>query len=159
MSLINLDSALSLYSIPAIWLTAFYPAAMKTGILRDTPVGYNNLHPRGNVERAKTAANVDKAAFQRAARCEGAHLNGMENLPIWFAAILAAHLAGLPNRTLNLVSAAYVVTRVVYNYVYINQSTPAQGWLRSAAYFTGLAMPLGLLIQSANKIHTVSLLL
>ncbi|KAI0692898.1 hypothetical protein BC835DRAFT_1276918 [Cytidiella melzeri] len=146
----NLDSALSLYSIPAVWATAFYPVTIKVGI--------SCVQPRQNLERAKATSNVDKATCDAIARYEGAHLNGMENLPLWFAAILAGHFAGLSHRTMNIVSAAYISTRLLYNYVYINQTTAAQSNIRSALYFAGLAMPMTLLFKAANRLHTASTL-
>ncbi|KAI0779161.1 hypothetical protein BC629DRAFT_594223 [Irpex lacteus] len=155
---LNLDSALSLYSIPLVWVTAFYPVTLKTGILSSSPVGYNNLQPRQNVERARSPSGLDKATADLVSRYEGAHLNGMENLPLWLAAILAGHFAGLSHRTLNYFSAAYISTRVLYNYVYVNQQTVAQSWARSALYFAGLSMPLTILVKSANRLHSASTL-
>ncbi|KAI0779157.1 hypothetical protein BC629DRAFT_1289865 [Irpex lacteus] len=152
---LNLDSALSLYSLPAVWFTAFYPVMLKASI-RNSPGGFNNLQSRQNVERARTAAGADKATAELAARYEGAHLNGMENLPLWFAAILAGHIAGLSHRTLNQFSFAYVLTRILYNYVYFNQKTPAQSRIRTAVFFIGLSLPLTILIKSANKLYSQS---
>ncbi|KAI0084076.1 hypothetical protein BDY19DRAFT_562016 [Irpex rosettiformis] len=151
---LNLDSPLSLYSIPAVWFTAFYPVTLKTGILRSTAVGYNNIQPRQNVERAKASHTLDQATTDLISRYEGAHLNGMENLPLWFAAILAGHFAGLSHRTLNYFSAAYISTRLLYNYVYVNQKTAAHSWVRSVVYFTGLSMPLTILIKAANRLQS-----
>ncbi|THH00430.1 hypothetical protein EW026_g2101 [Hermanssonia centrifuga] len=152
---ITLDTPLALYSIPAIWYTAFYPVNAKfVSMLKTT--GYDNLKPRANTGRVKELPFVDTKVAERYARLDGAHENGMENLPLWIGAILAGHIAGLSNRTMNIFSVAYITTRMLYNYVYINQSTIAQSNLRSGLYFFGLSMPLTLLIKSANKLRRIA---
>ncbi|KAJ7323608.1 hypothetical protein DFH08DRAFT_787877 [Mycena albidolilacea] len=83
---------------------------------------------------------------------EGAHLNGMENFPLWAAVVLAGNFSGLDNYTLNVVAISYVFGRGLYNYVYINQETRAQSAMRSLVFFSILSLPLYLLISAANKL-------
>ncbi|KAJ7474119.1 hypothetical protein FB451DRAFT_1247918 [Mycena latifolia] len=146
-----LSSALSLYSIPAVWVTAFVPVMLKSAAITKVK-GYNNVQPRGNTSRVTADKAIPEAVSARIERMEGAHLNGNENLPIWFAAVLAANFAGLDNYTLNVVSIAYVCGRVLYNYIYINQKTRAQSIMRTIVFFSTLSLPMYLLFASANKI-------
>lgn len=64
--------------------------------------GYSKVQPRENLELLKDPHQLDEATRNRLARMAGAHMNGMENLPIWFAAVLAGHIANLPHKTLNM---------------------------------------------------------
>ncbi|KAJ7259820.1 hypothetical protein C8J57DRAFT_1184994 [Mycena rebaudengoi] len=142
---------LSLYSIPAVWLTAFFPVMMKTATIA-TVRGFNNVQPRRNTVRVYQDKNVTPEILARIERMEGAHLNGNENLPIWIAAILAGNFAGLDNKILNQASLAYFVGRVLYNFIYINQKTRAQSSIRSLVYAGTLSIPMYLLFKAASKI-------
>ncbi|KAF9051325.1 hypothetical protein BJ165DRAFT_1322368, partial [Panaeolus papilionaceus] len=118
-------SPLSLYSIPVVWFTSFYPSTWKF-LSIDNTIGYDNVQPRSNPSNPRLSPEYAK----RLERMIGAHNNGNENAPLWYAAIIAGNIAGLDNRWLNTMSAYYIVTRVLYNQVYINHNTVAKGWLR-----------------------------
>lgn len=94
---------------------------------------------------------VSPALALRLARMEGAHMNGNEAMPLWFAAVIAGNLAGLDHRYLNILAASYVGTRIAYNTVYIYYNDVAKGWLRSFLYFFGLSFPLRILWAAATK--------
>jgi len=85
----------------------------------------DSLAPRGNIERASSKKElVDSALAARLKRMEGAHYvsgsssggrtcsitcisviqNGLENLPFFGMAILAANFAGLDAKTVNVAS-------------------------------------------------------
>ncbi|KAF8155925.1 hypothetical protein B0H34DRAFT_514162 [Crassisporium funariophilum] len=134
---VNWNSPLSLYSIPVVWFTSFYPSLWKFMTI-DNSVGYNNVQPRSNTARMATEKSISPAMAARIQRMEGAHLNGNEAMPLWFAAVLAGNYTGLDNHWMNTMSAAYVVTRILFNQVYVNHNHAAKGWLRSFLYFLGL---------------------
>ncbi|PSS37501.1 hypothetical protein PHLCEN_2v708 [Hermanssonia centrifuga] len=88
---ITLDTPLALYSIPAIWYTAFYPVNAKVPYSADvlcTDMLSHILKPRANTGRVKELPFVDTKVAERYARLDGAHENGMENLPLWIGAIV-----------------------------------------------------------------------
>lgn len=147
---LSLSSPLSLYSIPVVWFLAFYPAEWRT-LLIDGTIGYDNERPRGNLSIAK-ANKLSPELISKLERLDGAHLNGNEAFPLWAAAIITANLVGVDNRTLNIASLSYVGLRLFYNTIYINYNNALKGWLRTAVFFTGLPIPLWLLVKSANKL-------
>ncbi|KAJ6578871.1 hypothetical protein DFH09DRAFT_1276290 [Mycena vulgaris] len=151
---VTLSTPLSLYSIPAVWLTAFLPVTLKTMLIEKVK-GYNNLEPRPTTSRLVTDKSVPPAVAARILRMEGAHLNGYENFPIWIAAVLAGNMAGLDNRTLNIVSLFYVAGRITYNYIYFNQATEFQSWVRTGVYFSTLSLPMYLIFSAAKKMAAV----
>ncbi|KAF7297473.1 hypothetical protein MIND_00981000 [Mycena indigotica] len=148
---LSLDSPLSLYSIPAMWATAFAPVVLRTMTIMKTK-GYNNLAPRGNTAQVANDKAVPPAVAARIQRLEGAHYNGMENFPLWASAVLAANYAGLDNRKVNTISLVYILGRVLYNYFYITQRTVTQSNLRSVVFFGILPLPVYLLISAASKV-------
>ncbi|KAI5122626.1 hypothetical protein M0805_008715 [Coniferiporia weirii] len=147
--------SLSLYSIPVVWFTTFYPMNMKFALI-DKTIGYNNLQPRSNTKRLLEDPKVPREIALRAERLEGAHLNGNEVFPLWVAAVLAGNHAGISNGTLNFVSAAFISFRLLYNYVYITQSTSAISWVRSTIFFTSLGFPMYLLIKAGNIVRNAA---
>ncbi|KAL5499205.1 hypothetical protein ACEPAH_1723 [Sanghuangporus vaninii] len=149
---ISLNTPLSLYSIPVVWYTSFYPMNMKFALIQKT-VGYNNLQPRANTKRIMENPSVPRDVAERVERLEGAHLNGNEILPLWIGAVLAGNMAGISNKTLNIASAGFIATRMLYNYVYINQSTVRASWTRSALFFTSLGFPMYLLVKAGNLVR------
>ncbi|EKM57678.1 uncharacterized protein PHACADRAFT_206558 [Phanerochaete carnosa HHB-10118-sp] len=141
-------------------------------------IGWNNVQPRSNMARLKDNQKLDQATRDRLARMIGAHevngsprallhtqyvsltqvpspslarQNGMESLPLWIGAVLAGYTTSIPHSTLNTFAVGYVGLRLLYNFIYINQTTEAVGNLRSMT-FAGLSLPLTLLIKSANKV-------
>jgi uncharacterized MAPEG superfamily protein len=61
----------------------------------------------------------------RILRCEGAQTNGFEDLGLFATAVLAGNLAGLPAQTLNALSGGYCLSRIAYNFIYINNTSEA----------------------------------
>ncbi|KAI0597662.1 hypothetical protein F4775DRAFT_593131 [Biscogniauxia sp. FL1348] len=55
----------------------------------------------------------------RILRSDAAAANAQETLPLFLGSILAANVAGVPVRTINLLAAAYLVSRVAYTIVYV----------------------------------------
>ncbi|KAJ7449411.1 hypothetical protein B0H11DRAFT_1816716 [Mycena galericulata] len=147
--------ALSFYSLPAAWLTAFFPVVLKTVAIQRTK-GYNNVAPRGNIQRISGDKAIPPELAARIARMEGAHLNGYENFPLWATAVLAGNFAGVDNYTLNIISIAYVCGRILYNFIYINQSTRLHSSLRTLTWFSVSALPIYLLFAAAGKLANKS---
>ncbi|KAN0095989.1 hypothetical protein V8E51_014794 [Hyaloscypha variabilis] len=59
----------------------------------------------------------------RILHAEAAQTNCFENLALLATAVLARNLAGLPAATLNTLSGGYLLSRVLYNFVYINNTS------------------------------------
>nr|GAT58079.1 predicted protein [Mycena chlorophos] len=147
--------ALSLYSIPAVWFTAFVPWPFKTVLIflhSNNVWGYGNVTPRLNTSRAQKDKSLPPAIAEKILRLEGAHLNGFENLPLWFAAIILGNMAKLDNYTLNVLSLSYVCGRLLFNYLYYRQENDWQGSLRSIVFFVCFSMPMYILLKSAAVI-------
>jgi len=146
-----MNSPLSLYSIPVVWFTSFYPTTLKFFAI-DKAIGYNNVQPRSNLSKLANNKNISSDLAARIQRMEGAHLNGNEAFPLWVAAALAGNYAGLDNRWLNTMSVSYIVIRVLYNQVYINHEKPGSSWIRTLIFFVGLSFPLRILLKAAAKV-------
>jgi uncharacterized MAPEG superfamily protein len=87
---------------------------------------------------------------RRLIRCEAAHANNLESLEFFATAVLAGNFAGLPVQTLNALSVGYILSRIVYNFVYINCTTVEIPRMRSLLWVTGLAQIIMLYFMSGN---------
>ncbi|EOD45996.1 Membrane-associated eicosanoid glutathione metabolism protein [Neofusicoccum parvum] len=86
----------SLLSIPAMWLTAQVPHAYAVNLVkRANNNRFDNANSKGSAFQASLKTAVPAATLARYERAEAAHRNGMENLPFFAAAVLAAKWAGV----------------------------------------------------------------
>lgn len=60
-------------------------------------------------------------------RAEGAQQNGFENIGLFAAAVVAGNIAKLDSGLLNALTGGYLLSRAVYNVVYIGGTTDALG--------------------------------
>lgn len=85
-------------------------------------------------------------------RCEGAQANGFENIAFFATAVVAGNLAGLPAQTLNGLSGGYLLSRIVYNYIYINNTTEGMASARTVVFFAGIGQIFALFIKAGNAL-------
>jgi len=147
--MLSLSSPVSILAIPAMWVVSYYPSILKGSVLSKAGE-YNNVQPRSNIARLSEKKDISPELVARAARMEGAHLNGLENLPFFGLAVLAGNYAGVDNPTLNKVSGLYILTRILYNYIYITNTTQRASVFRSVIWMTSLSFPFYLFFKAAQ---------
>ncbi|EPQ50930.1 hypothetical protein GLOTRDRAFT_133668 [Gloeophyllum trabeum ATCC 11539] len=127
------------------------------GLINKT-MGYNGMQPRSNTQKMMSDNGVSPEVAKRAARMEGAHLNGNEILPLWIGAVVLSNHARLPEKMINIAAMTFIALRVAYNHVYINGTTPTLAKMRTALWFSSVAVPMTLMIQAANKVRKLGAL-
>ena len=85
-------------------------------------------------------------------RAESAQANGFENISLFATAVVAGNMAHLSTSYLNGLSIAYVVSRAVYNVLYITNTSTGMAQARSAVFFAGVGCMMGLFIGAGNKL-------
>ncbi|KAF8155926.1 hypothetical protein B0H34DRAFT_676025 [Crassisporium funariophilum] len=161
--MLSIHSPLSLYAIPAMWVVSYYPVFAQSFIMNKAGV-WNNVAPRGNIRLLPEKKMISPELAARLTRMEGAHLNGVENLAFFGLAVLVGNYAGLDDVTLNTACGLYLLTRMIFNYLYINQTTlrtsqlspdlfpPYLTFNRSVTWFASLGFPFYLFIKSAQQV-------
>ncbi|EJD36088.1 hypothetical protein AURDEDRAFT_188477 [Auricularia subglabra TFB-10046 SS5] len=152
MSALLSTPGLSLYAIPAAWVTAWLPFNQRFGMILNR-IGYDNVTPRRIQGQLQSDASLPKDFIDKCAKLDGAHKNGNEVLPLWIAAVITGNFAGLDTEILNGASLAFVGTRFLYNYLYVNGKTNAQGYMRTGAWGTSIGICMYVLIKAANKVR------
>ena len=89
----------------------------------------------------------------RIARAEGAQQNGFENIGLYAAAVVAGNIAGLNAATLNYLSGGYLLSRMAYNIIYINNESTTAGNTRTGVFLTGIGLIMTLFVKAGNKLQ------
>jgi uncharacterized MAPEG superfamily protein len=139
-----------------MWVISYYPVSVRSAIMNKAGE-FNNVQPRSNVANIKEKKNISPDVAARLQRMDGAHANGLENLPFFGLAVLAGNWAGVDNATLNITSGLYLVWRMVYNYFYFNQYSERSARRRSLTWFTSMIFPFYLFFKSASIVGQKSL--
>ncbi|KAI1179877.1 hypothetical protein F4777DRAFT_532315 [Nemania sp. FL0916] len=109
---------------------------------------FDPSNPRTYAARLEKS-DLDKETVGRILRAESASSNGFEGLPLFAAAVVAGNNAGLSPLVLNGLSAGYVLSRVLYNYVYIFLGgNRAQAGLRTPVWFVGIGCLMTLFVKA-----------
>ncbi|KAK2624379.1 hypothetical protein QTJ16_006329 [Diplocarpon rosae] len=135
--------------IPAAWLVAFLPHAYAASLSKK----FDNKSPRTYVGSLQEDQSIDQATRDRIVRSEGAQSNGFENLGLFAAAVVAGNVAGLPAQTLNTLTGAYIASRVLYNYIYVTNTSDAAANLRGVVFVSGVGLVWTLFIKSGNVLR------
>ncbi|KAI2637320.1 hypothetical protein GGS21DRAFT_472036 [Xylaria nigripes] len=140
----------SFYAIPLAWFFTLIPGFYSKKVaLKD----YDLATPRQFVECVQKDETLSKATKNKILRCEAAAANGRETLGLFIGAILAANHAGVPVADINMLAAAYLASRIVYNFTYvILQENRKWAPLRSIAWIVGVSINTMLFIQAGNRL-------
>ncbi|KAM0750642.1 hypothetical protein T439DRAFT_325699 [Meredithblackwellia eburnea MCA 4105] len=129
----------SLYSVPAAWMLCIFPhwyAISLTASSKDLP-NFKNSCPREFIAKCR-ALEKQSPVVARYLRAEAASQNGFENIGLWAAAVAIGNAAGIPSSTLNIISGTYLVSRALYNVLYISTTTEQKSALRTLVFGSGV---------------------
>ncbi|KAI1640223.1 hypothetical protein F4809DRAFT_591966 [Biscogniauxia mediterranea] len=148
-AIVDLSKNYSFFSIPVAFALATIPAIYGKSLAGKN---YDLAYPRSFQERVKSDDKMDKATKNRILRSDAAAANAQETLPLFLGSVLAANVAGVPARTINLLAAAYLVSRVAYTIVYVwLQENRKFVPIRSLAWTVGVACWTTLFVKAGNK--------
>lgn len=145
---------ISLYTLPASWilclLPRFYAAYLYTST---TSKSLDFVLPRALAARATADQALDSTTRDRIVRAEAAQANGLENVGYFSAAVVAGNMAGLGKGILNTLSLGYLVSRGVYNWIYVVGGTKKLALLRTGVFFGGQGLLFALFILAGNRMR------
>lgn len=145
---------LSLYTIPLACLLSIGPHIYAIQLYeKSTSRTFDNCHPRSLTQTVTSNQNIDSATKGRILRAEAAQQNGFENVGLFASAVVAGNMARLDNSWLNLLSVGYVLSRVVYNVLYVNNTTAKLAAARSVVFISGTGMIWTLFFMAGNRLR------
>lgn len=107
----------------------------------------------GQAASNKNPRETPSSKGSAAGRAYSAHLNGMETLIGFSAAVFAAVIAEYPRRKLEDLCTLYFMLRVVFSFYYVLFSGVHEvfGYVRSAIFFMGQIVVYYLFLEAAQK--------
>ncbi|CAI6255862.1 unnamed protein product [Periconia digitata] len=116
-SILGFEKNISYFTIP-IALILPLCARFYSGLSGPGAKLFDRLNPRGFTETLQKA-DLNEDLRGRLLRAEACSANGFEVLPVFAAAVTAGNSSGVSAQTMNLLTIGWVLSRVVYSYVYI----------------------------------------
>ena len=143
----------SLYTIPVAYFIALMPRVFSMRTYQaSTKKTFPYKQPRTFQSRVNADQSLDKATRNKILYAEAAHVNSMENIGIFAAAVGTANALGVDVYWLNAISVGYVIARFVYNHVYIFQdSLPLL--VRTFFHHGAVVAYLALFVLAGNKVN------
>ncbi|CBF90339.1 hypothetical protein AN0032.2 [Aspergillus nidulans FGSC A4] len=108
----------------------------------------SNLLPRENLSTLKSS--LPSQIWTKLAKARGAHLNAMENLPLFAVAMLAGNVAQLPADELNTLSLEYLGARILYMAAYMGARSEAISYVRTGLWAWSVSIPIMALVKAGK---------
>ncbi|KAI0123905.1 hypothetical protein BJ170DRAFT_640990 [Xylariales sp. AK1849] len=126
------------YTVPAAFVLLFIPK------LYSFAVGGKYLDPASPKKYQPAILDADDLDHKikcRILRAESAFANGLETIAFYAAAVASINAVKVDSKTANILSLVYLVTRVMYNIVYvILQDNPRWAPVRTTTWFAGIGI-------------------
>jgi len=129
----------SILSVPAYYVLSvlFHTYAVLLAS-RGQPTKWDNHNPRSSSVESRIQENLDSDLYAKYERAEAAHANGMENLPIFAAAIVVGNMARL--KGLEKIAGIYLALRAIYSVVSIQASDNRYTLVRTGLWAASLGV-------------------
>lgn len=154
-----MPSNISLYCVPVAWLLALAPrgySVLTFGRLSQNKHKIDGAHaraPRLFKDIAAADTSISQPYRDRIIRAESASLNGLENLGFFAAAVAVGNAARLEIGLLNRLAVAYLVSRAVYNVVFIRNDTNRFVFVRTLLFMVGTSINIGLFVLAGVALN------
>jgi uncharacterized MAPEG superfamily protein len=141
----------SILAIPAYFALAMFPHGWAINVASQGKISsWDNRNPRNTDMKAKLKARLPAETYAKYERLEACHANSMESFPLFTAAIVLGHVAGLKKEDLTSFAAYFLVVRTAYMAVYATHKTRGQTLLRTAIWYVGVGLCFKTIVQAAK---------
>lgn len=152
-----MTSNISLYTIPVAWFLSLAPHIYATQLYQSASSRqFDTRTPRTLMKLVADNQTIDAATKNRIIRAESAQQNGFENLGLFAAAVVAGNMARLDSMWLNGLSVGYLISRMVYTLIYINNTTGTLAATRTGVFASGLGMVCMLFVLAGNEVRNLA---
>ncbi|KAI7237389.1 hypothetical protein KC330_g3178 [Hortaea werneckii] len=147
---------ISYYFLPMAWVVAFMPRIYAANTYHAaTRKHLDQRAPRQWSQTVAQEAALDAKTKGRITRAEAAQANGFENLGLFAAAITAGNSSGVSAGMMNGLGGAWLVSRFVYNHIYIfNDVVPPAA--RGITYMFGVGMCMMMFVLAGQTLSSGS---
>jgi uncharacterized MAPEG superfamily protein len=88
-------------------------------------------------------------------RINRAHLNAVENLPIFAVIVLSAWIAGVEDHIFNLLAMVVLVFRIVQSIIHISSGDQLATWFRTAAFAVQILCEIWMALMILQAAHVI----
>ncbi|KAL4973162.1 hypothetical protein BDW66DRAFT_168856 [Aspergillus desertorum] len=113
----------------------------------------SNILPRENLSTLKSS--LPAQVWTKLAKARGAHLNAMENVPLFAVAMLAGNVAKLPANELNTLSLEYLGARLLYMAAYMGARSETVSYVRTGLWAWSVSIPILALVKAGRAFDGV----
>ncbi|KAK3175116.1 hypothetical protein OEA41_002362 [Lepraria neglecta] len=153
MTSLFLTQNISFYTIPIAWVLALAPHTYATQLYESkSKKQFDLTQPRGLTAKLAGDQTINQATKDKIIRAEGAQSNGFENIGLFAAAVVAGNMANLDAGYMNALSLGYVASRIVYTFVYLNNSSIGQAQGRSLIFLTGVGLCMTMFVSAGRNL-------
>ncbi|KAL4941164.1 hypothetical protein BDV06DRAFT_212896 [Aspergillus oleicola] len=110
----------------------------------------SNILPQENLTTLK--AKLPAKVWTSLAKARGAHLNAMENLPLFAVVMLAGNVAKLPTSELNTLSLEYLGARLLSMAAYMSARSEALSFVRTGLCAWSVSIPVSALVKAGKAL-------
>ncbi|EEH10909.1 conserved hypothetical protein [Histoplasma capsulatum G186AR] len=142
----------SLHSIAGAYMLGLVPHGyyvLKLASMRQI----SNVSPRDHFTSLKARLPAD--TWNKLSRARSAHLNALESLPLFAAAMIAGNVAKLPAGDLNTIAAEYIGARMLYTVLYMGVKSEGLSYLRTGVWAWSIGLPLYGLVKAGRALAIV----
>ncbi|KAH6614837.1 hypothetical protein C7974DRAFT_320077 [Boeremia exigua] len=141
----------SILAIPAYFVLAMLPHGWAINVASQGQLRtWDNRNPRAADLKAALKARLPAARYAQYERLEACHANSMESFPLFAAAVVLGHVAGLEERALSGFAAWFLVARVAYMAVYATHEAQGPTVLRTGIWYVGVGLCFKTIVQAAR---------
>lgn len=115
--------------------------------------GWSNVNPRFWVQRliAKSNTTALSPLEQKILRGQSCQANAFENVPLFIATLVWANVTKLDAPVINRFVVGYLASRAVFTVLYLNTSTKANSFARTAVFQVGIIWIISIWLKGAFK--------
>ncbi|KAF2094617.1 hypothetical protein NA57DRAFT_60642 [Rhizodiscina lignyota] len=140
----------SFLAIPAYYVLSIFPHSYAVALASGGNLKQFDNQPRTTNFKKRVQESLPPETFAKYERAEAAHYNGMENLPLFAAAVILGNLAGLEKSAMDRFVGAFLALRAAYFVQYISNSKKEYTWIRTVLWMGSVALSIRTIVQAAK---------
>ncbi|KAF2745411.1 hypothetical protein M011DRAFT_469470 [Sporormia fimetaria CBS 119925] len=146
----------SILAIPAVHILSILPHSYALSVATNGRLSeWDNRNPRSSDLKSQIKSRLSPERYAFWERLEACHANGMENLPVFAAAVILGNMAGLKKDGwggMTGFAGMFLAIRAAYTAVYLNHTTQGPTWIRSGLWAAGVGLCVRIFVKSAKAL-------
>lgn len=141
---------ISPFAVPVAFLIAGLPRAVSFSLAKRT---FDPARPRTFTANVQSSEALDKLTKDRILRCEACFANGLETLGFFAGAVATGLAVGLPAKTMNTLSIAYLTSRLFFTLAYVRlQENRKLVITRPLAWWSGVLITIAMYVKAGMSL-------